>query len=246
METIQKIDIFGIQRLNNAEYLNFINRVYRLTLIATAEKLSLTEADLAAVLAKIDLLTDIVNESNISDETAQIAEVDSQEDAVIVFINDTIAKARKLPIAAMQEAGNALYNRMKPYVSIQTLPQGQQVQEVRGMLTDLGKADVVAHVATLGLTSSVAELRTLNERYAALLDSRAASQVAAKLGSAKSVRREIDDMYDYIVTRAQAASIITPSAEATAFVTAMNKLIADTRTAYNQRIAQTKDPEEKK
>ena len=56
----------------------------------------------------------------------------------------------------------------------------------------------------------------------------------------------MDPQYDEIVTRAFVASVATPSAEAAAFVTAVNKLIADTDAAYNQRLAEKKKKGEEK
>lgn len=50
---------------------------------------------------------------------------------------------------------------------------------------------------------------------------------------------ELDMQYDDLVTIAFVTSVATPSKEATDFVVYMNKLIADTNAAYNQRIAQS-------
>ena len=62
--------------------------------------------------------------------------------------------------------------------------------------------------------------------------------LAKKLDDGKTVRQELDEQYDDLVTIAFVTSVATPSKEATDFVVYMNKLIADTETAYNQRIAQ--------
>ena len=57
--------------------------------------------------------------------------------------------------------------------------------------------------------------------------------------ASKTVRMELDMQYDDLVTIAFVTSVATPSKEATDFVVYMNKLIADTNAAYNQRIAQS-------
>ena len=62
--------------------------------------------------------------------------------------------------------------------------------------------------------------------------------LANKLDAGKNVRLELDEQYDDLVTIAFVTSVATPSKEATDFVVYMNKLIADTETAYNQRMAQ--------
>ena len=117
---------------------------------------------------------------------------------------------------------------------------------MRGLVADLSKPDLAKHVKTLGLDPVVEQLSSLTSDYAALIDARAASQTATRLDAGKTVRQEMDPQYDEIVTRAFVASVATPSAEAAAFVTAVNKLIADTDAAYNQRLAQTHAAAEKK
>lgn len=82
------------------------------------------------------------------------------------------------------------------------------------------------------------ELNTITSQYSALIEQRTASQLANKLDAGKTVRLELDEQYDDLMTIAFVTSVATPSKEATDFVVYMNKLIADTETAYNQRIAQ--------
>ena len=142
------------------------------------------------------------------------------------------------PIQAMRNAAEPRYLKTKPYVGCQTLPQGQQIQKMRGLLSDLSTADMSAHITTLGLTAVVEELNTITAQYSALIEQRTASQLANKLDAGKTVRLELDEQYDDLVTIAFVTSVATPSKEVTDFVVYMNKLIADTETAYNQRIAQ--------
>lgn len=55
--------------------------------------------------------------------------------------------------------------------------------------------------------------------------------------SAKPIRMEMYDQYNEILTTAWVFSIASPSDVITAFITKVNKLIADTNLAYNQRMA---------
>ena len=238
MATYTKISPFGITKLNNAEYTNFMQRLYEQALIATAEKLGLDDALLRIFGGNIELMTDIVAQSRISDQTAQIAAVDKEADALIVYLMAAFRTGKSSPITAQRTAATTLYNATRPYIGCQKLPQGQQIQAMRGLLVDLAKPDLAAHVKTLTLEPVVARLAEVTSAYAALIDARAASQSANHLDAAKTVRTETDPQYDEIATRAFATSVVTPTADTAAFVTALNKLIADTDAAYNQRIAQ--------
>ena len=144
----------------------------------------------------------------------------------------------------MRNAAETLYLKTKPYVGCQTLPQGQQIQKMRGLLSDITTSEMSVHITTLGLSAVVEELSTITVQYATLIEQRSASQLANKLDAGKTVRLELDEQYDDLVTIAFVTSVATPSKEATDFMVYMNKLIADTETAYNQRIAQRGKKEE--
>lgn len=246
MSTIKKIDDIRLSKLNNAEYANFSQRTAKLVQTATVEKLGIAPADFTAYTKNLSLLTDVVAESRTSDETASISDKDKECDDLIRYVFGTIDTALKSPIASQREAATTLYNVTKPYRGIQNMAQGQQIQQTRGMLTDLGKDEMAPLVDALALGAGIQALRRANNEYATLIDTRASGQVASALPSGKAVRAEMDVQYDGIVTMAFVTSVANPSAEATAFVTAMNKLIADTETAYNQRMGQAKANKEKK
>ena len=237
---MKKINAISLKKLNNAEYAYFAQQVSNLIHEGTAEKLHVSAATLTAFDANLKLLTDIVAQSRISDETADIVAVDKEADDLITYILSAIRSAKQSPVAAQKAAATTLYNATKPYAGIQQMAQRQEVQQARGLLTDLAKPDLKAHVQTLALQPAVDQLKTTVDRYASLLESRAASQVAADLGAAKPVREKMNDEYDEMTTVAFAFSIAAPAAELTTFITKLNKLIDDTTTAYNQSRAQMK------
>ena len=237
---MEKVRIINLQKLNNAEFAYFTQQVSNLIHEGTAEKLHVSAATLTDFDANLKLLTDIVAQSRISDETADIVAVDKEADDLITYILSAIRSAKQSPVAAQKAAATTLYNATKIYVGIQQKAQRQEVQQARGLLTDLAKPELKAHVQTLALHPAVDQLSATITRYASLLESRAASQVAVNLGAAKPVREKMNDEYDEMTTVAFAFSIAAPAAELTAFITKLNKLIDDTATAYNQSRAQMK------
>ena len=236
---MEKINAISLKKLNNAEYAYFTQQVSNLIHEGTAEKLHVSAATLTAFDANLKLLTDIVAQSRISDETADIVAVDKEADDLITYILSAIRSARQSPVAAQKAAATTLYNATKIYAGIQQKAQRQEVQQARGLLADLAKPELKAHVQTLALQPAVDQLSATITRYASLLESRAASQVA-NLGAAKPVREKMNDEYDEMTTVAFAFCIAAPAAELTAFITKLNKLIDDTATAYNQSRAQMK------
>lgn len=240
---MKKINSISLDKLNNAEYTNFSQRTARLAQTATPAAIGITVELYNAYTGNILAMTDIVAQSRISDETAEIAAIDRECDDLIIYLNATIKTSKGSPLADVKAAGTHLYNVTKPYISIQRLAQGQQIQQTRGLLADLGKDENTAAINALVLGPVIQQLRQKNNQYAALLDARAASQVAARLDTGKSVRLQMNAQYDEITTMAFVTSIANPSPAADAFVTGMNKLIADTNTAYNLRMGQRKNEE---
>lgn len=240
MATIKKIDDIRLNKLNNAEYANFSQRTAQLIQTATIAKLGIAADDFAAFTANITLLTDVVAQSRTSDLTSEIADKDKECDDLIRYIFTTIDAGKNSPIAAQKKAATSLYNTTKPYRGIQSLAQGQQIQQTRGLLLDLGKDENAEQIDSLALGAGIQALRRANNEYATLINTRASSQTDNALPAGRAVRDEMDVQYDNLTTMAFVTSISTPSTEATTFITAMNKLIADTNTAYNQRSAQRK------
>ena len=244
MGSYLKINPIRLGKFNNAEYTNFMNRTLNQAVAVGIEKIGASEALIDNITANVNKMTEIVAQSRASVETAQIAETDKKADELIVYLMATFRTNLTSPIQAMRNAAETLYLKTKPYVGCQTLPQGQQIQKMRGLLSDLSTADMSAHITTLGLTAVVEELNTITAQYSTLIEQRTASQLANKLDAGKTVRLELDEQYDDLMTIAFVTSVATPSKEATDFVVYMNKLIADTETAYNQRVAQRGKKEE--
>lgn len=240
MKTILTPKNINLSKLNNAEYTYFAGQIAGRIAADGVEALHIQEGPFTAYEAGYEKMIDIVAQSRISEETAEIAAIDAEEDTLIVYLNAAFRNAKSSPLAAKKTAGTALYNATKPYIGIQGLPQRQQVQKVAGLLNDLGKADLAAHIATLGLTEEVEQLASLNARYRALLESRANTQVVNTLEDSKLVRAEMDAQYNVMVATVFAFSVAAPSDVLSNFIVFVNKLIDDTNTAYNQRMAQSK------
>lgn len=169
-----------------------------------------------------------MDQSRIASETARIAELDKQVDDLLSYFFSTVKTGYNHPIEAKRTAARALQNVMKPYFETQSLPQRQQVQTVDSLLKDLKKDENKAHLTALGLSEELVYLEEMNAEYMLLIESRAASQVANPVESAKPIRTVMYDQYDEIVTTAWAFSIASPSDALTVFITKVNKLIADT------------------
>lgn len=261
MGTYLRFTEFSTNNFNNAEYLSFLRRFRALLPFPEEggdrpeiESLSADESNgvpalgvsaeqIAALDTVIGQLTDLNNQSRISQETETLKDTDKQRDNVAVYILNRISNSATLPLPEEREAGKHLWNVVKPYTKITRLPLNQETETIKGLLVDLRKPENASSVKALNMSPYLNELERLNNLYDSLAAQRAAERLASSADNSKIVRVQGDDIYEDITSLAFAWSLANPSDEATAFIRNVNALIADTKTAYNQRMGQKKKKE---
>lgn len=133
MEKITKVNIIYLQRLNNAEYRTFMARYGNLLAGGGGDSESPDEISFdpndplgipqelrTAFATDFALLTDAVNQSSASEETAQMSALDKERDDLLIFITSTITQMTKSPLAAINltEVVAALKEKNKQYATL--------------------------------------------------------------------------------------------------------------------------------
>lgn len=254
MRNLTRASLINLARLNNAEYLSFMNHVLDLafgksnagdaespdeiSLQADGEgipELGLSKEFLYAYETTLLKMADAVDESRVAKETEQMASHEKNRDNLAIYVLTRIARAGTLPLEAERDAGKALYKITKSYTNIARLPVAQETAKIRGLLLDLRKDENKSYATTLGLDAYLAELEKENDAYDRLSQQRTQSRAATKRQSGIALREHIDAYYDQLALLAQSYSIAQPSDKASAFINSLNQLIAETVTAYHQR-----------
>ena len=259
MEKITKVNIIYLQRLNNAEYRTFMARYGNLLADGGGDSESPDEISFdpndplgipqelrTAFATDFALLTDAVNQSSASEETAQMSALDKERDDLLIFITSTITQMTKSPLAAQRTAAEKLYLPVKPYIGAARLANLQETAAIEGLLVDLDKAGMPEALAAINLTEVVAALKEKNKQYATLTEQRANAKADDPVESAKKIRLRMDEEYDEMSTYAFAQSVVKPTQETAAFISRLNALVDETNALYNQRIAQARAAAAKK
>ena len=265
MSTYTKIKTLPLSLFNNAEYLSFMNHVLDLangnsgggdsespdeiSLLTGSDgipELGLTKEFLDTYEADLLAMADVVDESRTAQETEQMTLHETNRDNLTIYIITRISRAGTLPLEAERDAGKFLYKVIKPYNGIARLPMAQETAKIKGLLLDLRKDENKPYVTTLGLDAYLAELEKENNAYDRLSQQRVQNRTTSKKESGANLRKRIDVYYDDLTLLAQSHSVAKPSEKATAFIAALNQLIAETTAAYNQRMASAKKPAPKK
>lgn len=259
MEKITKVNIIYLQRLNNAEYRTFMARYGNLLAGGGGDSESPDEISFdpndplgipqelrTAFATDFALLTDAVNQSSASEETAQMSALDKERDDLLIFITSTITQMTKSPLAAQRTAAEKLYLPVKPYIGAARLANLQETAAIEGLLVDLDKAGMPEALAAINLTEVVAALKEKNKQYATLTEQRANAKADDPVESTKKIRLRMDEEYDEMSTYAFAQSVVKPTQETAAFISRLNALVDETNALYNQRIAQARAAAAKK
>lgn len=259
MEKITKVKDINITKLNNAEYRTFMARYGNLLAGGGGDSESPDEISFdpndplgipqelrTAFATDFALLTDAVNQSSASEETAQMSALDKERDDLLIFITSTITQMTKSPLAAQRTAAEKLYLPVKPYIGAARLANLQETAAIEGLLVDLDKAGMPEALAAINLTEVVAALKEKNKQYATLTEQRANAKADDPVESAKKIRLRMDEEYDEMSTYAFAQSVVKPTQETAAFINRLNALVDETNALYNQRIAQARAAAAKK
>lgn len=259
MEKITKVKDINITKLNNAEYRTFMARYGNLLAGGGGDSESPDEISFdpndplgipqelrTAFATDFALLTDAVNQSSASEETAQMSALDKEKDDLLIFITSTITQMTKSPLAAQRTAAEKLYLPVKPYIGAARLANLQETAAIEGLLVDLDKAGMPEALAAINLTEVVAALKEKNKQYATLTEQRANAKADDPVESAKKIRLRMDEEYDEMSTYAFAQSVVKPTQETAAFINRLNALVDETNALYNQRIAQARAAAAKK
>ena len=259
MEKITKVKDINITKLNNAEYRTFMARYGNLLAggggdSESPDEISFDQNDplgipqelRTAFATDFALLTDAVNQSSASEETAQMSALDKERDDLLIFITSTITQMTKSPLAAQRTAAEKLYLPVKPYIGAARLANLQETAAIEGLLVDLDKAGMPEALAAINLTEVVAALKEKNKQYATLTEQRANAKADDPVESAKKIRLRMDEEYDEMSTYAFAQSVVKPTQETAAFISRLNALVDETNALYNQRIAQARAAAAKK
>ena len=244
MRNLVKLKNAGLTKLNTPEYLNLMTRTKEWLDAVGFAALGI-EADVMERFEQLlGLLGDLVARSYAQAETPEMAELEKQRDALGLYIIDNVRNAQNVTIANVAAAARALWPDLKPYEKFYSLPNQQETMMLDGMTRDLKSEKNAPYVATLGLTTFVDELEALNNRYEQLTTQRTSQRNAEKMPDGDTVRKEMDQLYDYITTVAFCESVAKPTDATARFISELNAVIDEINALYNQRMGLTKKTDE--
>jgi gas vesicle protein len=183
-----------------------------------------------------------------SAHTAKLQAADKYRDEIWRGLVDAVKSALNHFNSSVRDAATTLKIVCDTYGNIAKKTLDDETGAIYNIIQDM-RGKYAAEVAALGLTDWVNELEKANEAFRALMKERYDETAEKTTLTMKDVRVKIDEAYDAIVERINAAIIIEGEDNYREFVTKLNVLIkryADIQAQRKGRAAAKKEKSENK
>lgn len=217
---MKEIYDINIQRMNNGAHFTFVSNILARAEADTAVKGKASElvSNFKAAVAAEDEALKISQKSLLTDE---IAQADSDRDALYAGYKKAVEGFLAMPIADMAQAAKILSQHIKDY----KINTADQLDKETGLLvnfiSDL-EDKYAAQVSKLGLTAFVTNLKEANERVRTLTLQRTNEKIGITVGALKTARTASDDAYRALVKMVNALALVFGEKDYTAFIDYVN------------------------
>ena len=221
---MKEIYDINIQRMNNGAHFTFVSNILARAEADTTVKGKASElvSNFKAAVAAEDEALKISQKSLLTDE---IAQADSDRDALYAGYKKAVEGFLAMPIADMAQAAKILSQHIKDY----KINTADQLDKETGLLvnfiSDL-EDKYAAQVAKLGLTAFVTNLKEANERVRTLTLQRTNEKIGITVGALKTARTASDDAYRALVKMVNALALVFGEKDYTAFIDYVNTEVA--------------------
>ncbi|MBF1532088.1 MAG: hypothetical protein HXO02_09665, partial [Prevotella salivae] len=193
---MMQIDSSYCGRYANSHHLQFQFNMYELVKAVDKLKLHLTDELLKTWADCLELETELNKQATATVYTEQMKAFDQQRDDLLTNLFGVVRAQLKSPVAAVREAAKALDKGLGVYAGIQNKAVDAETAEVRGMLKDLDR--FATEVTALGLAPVTAQLKTVNDEFQKVYNTRQEKAVDQKMPALSEVRPQTDAVFGVV------------------------------------------------
>ena len=236
------VDAARCTRYTNSHHLQFMFNVYALVKAGDKVKLHLTDELLKTWNDCIELETELNKQATATVHTEQMAALDRQRDTLLTNLFGIVRVQLKSPVQAVKEAAQKLDKALGVYAGIQSKAADAETAEVRGMLKDLER--FATEVTALGLAPVTAQLKTVNDEFQKVYNTRQEKAVDQKMPALSEVRPQTDAVFGVVCRYIEASYLLAATEDdrppIERLVDQINQEVDHFKTAYKQSAAQKK------
>ncbi len=229
---------------------DYLQRIYEVVHEIDPVKILLKAEDISKWDVGIKDQSEITREVRASKATEDMGKKDEERDKIITSLFQDIRNAAQSPIAERCDAGRTLKLIVDVYKGLQKERWAGKTVHTKGLLDDLAKPEAAAAVTALHLTEIVNLLRTTNDAFRKLRESRTTKSADTILPKSEEIRVQNDKMTSYIFQHIEAAYITAANDEDRKaigqLIDQINARIRESKATHNKSQAQKKAAAEKK
>lgn len=226
MATKKRIRNIRKASLTNAAHMSMNTELYERIMEATPAALKLET--LAPLYRKaLDTEGVCVNRVTKSAATKPMREKDVERGRMFSFVNAVVSSFLTCPDAELRQAAAEVKAVLSAYIKTPWLSFSEETASVFAFLREMESEKMKAAAETLGITTYLAQLKTLNEEYREMAAARIDEYTArVKIGTG-SARKVVDDIWADIARRVNAVAELEPSETVDLFIDTVNQIFRD-------------------
>ena len=244
MDKELEIKTVGQKKLDNAMHVTYHTEMHGILKSADQAKTGIPAEIMTDYNGGITEETELNREAQADALTAELQKADTARDRAVQYLFAVIRSSRLSPDEATQKAAEGLMPTVSAYRGIHDEAADRETALLNGLLTDLKKPDLAAHLTTLGLSALPARLEALNKTFAELAIKRSDGRAATRLPLASAVRPRTDAAYERILFTLRSNYLFgsTPieKPELEKLAARLNQRAAELDAAWKQSMAQKK------
>ncbi len=215
-----EIYTLALSRLRNLAHFEFHDEVQQLVNKHTAEKLNIVAAfaEFCTLLDQEKSGLEVIRQHKL---TAEIAQLDEQRDHIFSGLVTNVKSLKHHFNADIQAAAVELSTVLNTYGNLTTTTYNEETAGLHKLTEEL-LADYNNQLTTCNLVDWVTHLQTVNENFKTLMLSRNEDLTDQEPIHMRSVRKEIDRVYQLMVKRIEASALLNGEDDFKDFVNELN------------------------
>ena len=199
MDKELEIKTVGQKKLDNAMHVTYHTEMHGILKSADQAKTGIPAEIMTDYNGGITEETELNREAQADALTAELVKADTARDRAVQYFFAAVRAARLSPDEAVQKAAAALMPTVSVYSGAPTEAADRETALISGLVVDLKKAELTAHLTTLHLADLPAKLEALNKAFSDLATKRSDGRAATRLPLASKVRPRTDAAYERIL-----------------------------------------------
>lgn len=217
---MKEIQSISLERMNNGAHFLFATNITSHA-ESDAKIKSKTEALIAAMRTALTEEDNALKLSQKSLHTDDIAQSDSQRDALYSGYKKAVNGYRNFPVEELAKAARELWQHLKDYDINPKMQLDKETGLLINLITDL-EGKYASQVAALSLTPFVTNLKAANEKVRKFSEIRTDERTTRTVGALKASRKVFDEAYRNFVKMINALALVEGEANYAAFIDYVN------------------------